>query len=73
MEQEKQEKLACIYLRNLDTVYRVYWLYMKNIADTEDAVSDTFVRLMRTDMSFEDMEHKKAWLIVTADRIHQRL
>lgn len=73
MEQEKQEKLAGIYLRNLDTVYRVCWLYMKNIADTEDAVSDTFVRLMRTDMSFEDMEHEKAWLIVTAGRIRQRL
>ncbi len=72
MEQEKhvkQDKLADIYLRNLDTVYRVCWLYMKNIADTEDAVSDTFVRLMQTDMSFEDMEHEKAWLIVMARNI----
>lgn len=67
--QEKQEILAQIYLRNLDTVYRVCWLYMKNISDTEDAVSDTFVRLMRSDMTFESFEHERSWLIVTARNI----
>ena len=67
--QDKKEYLAEIYRRNLDTVYRVCWLYMKNQSDTEDAVSDTFVRLMRSDMSFENEEHEKSWLIVTARNI----
>lgn len=67
--QSKQEILADIYLRNLDTVYRVCWLYMKNRSDTEDAVSDTFVRLMRSDMKFESREHEKAWLIAAARNI----
>lgn len=67
--QKKQEILADIYLRNLDTVYRVCWLYMKNRSDTEDAVSDTFVRLMRSDMKFEGAEHEKAWLIAAARNI----
>ena len=69
MDVQKKEYLAEIYRRNLDTVYRVCWLYMKNQSDTEDAVSDTFVRLMRSDMSFENEEHEKSWLIVTARNI----
>ncbi len=67
--QEKQDMLDEIYRRNLDTVYRVCWLYMKNKSDTEDAVSDTFVRLMRSDVSFESCEHEKAWLIAAARNI----
>lgn len=67
--QEKQDMLDEIYRRNLDTVYRVCWLYMKNTADTEDAVSDTFVRLMRSDVRFESCEHEKAWLIAAARNI----
>lgn len=69
MDVQKKEYLAEIYRRNLDTVYRVCWLYMKNQSDTEDAVSDTFVRLMRSGMSFENEEHEKSWLIVTARNI----
>ncbi|MCM1022449.1 MAG: RNA polymerase sigma factor [Prevotella sp.] len=64
-----KQTLAEIYLRNLDAVYRACWLYMKNIADTEDAVSDVFVRLMRSGMVFESPEHERAWLIVTARNI----
>lgn len=67
--QDKKEYFAEIYRRNLDTVYRVCWLYMKNQSDTEDAVSDTFVRLMRSAVSFENEEHEKSWLIVTARNI----
>ncbi|MDE5859652.1 MAG: sigma-70 family RNA polymerase sigma factor [Oscillospiraceae bacterium] len=67
--QDKKEYLAEIYRRNLDTVYRVCWLYMKNQSDTEDAVSDTFVRLMRSDLNFENEDHEKSWLIVTARNI----
>lgn len=42
---------------------------MKNKADTEDAVSDTFVRLMRSGTVFDSAEHERAWLIVTARNI----
>ena len=66
---DRQEILAEIYRRNIDTVYRVCWLYMKNVSDTEDAVSDTFVRLMRSGMVFENEEHEKSLLIVTARNI----
>jgi RNA polymerase sigma-70 factor (ECF subfamily) len=42
---------------------------MKNAADTEDAVADTFVKLLRSRMTFESEEHEKAWLIRTAANV----
>jgi RNA polymerase sigma-70 factor (ECF subfamily) len=39
---------------------------LKNTADTEDATSDVFVKLMRKGAIFQNAEHEKAWLIRTA-------
>ena len=38
-------------------------------ADTEDAVQDTFFRLIKSGPAFESEEHEKAWLIRTAANI----
>lgn len=63
------EELARIYDRHVKTVYRVCFMYMKNQADTEDMVQNTFLRLMRDDTFFQDEEHEKAWLIRTATNL----
>lgn len=55
-----------IYNRHVDTVYRVCFMFLKNPTDTEDAVQDTFIKLMNYSGSFESEEHEKAWLIKTA-------
>jgi len=44
-------------------------MYMKNQADTEDMVQNTFLRLMRDRTVFESEEHEKAWLIRTATNL----
>ena len=62
-------EIAEVYERNKKTVYRVCFAYMKNTADTEDAVQDTFFRLIKTGKLFENEEHEKAWLIRTATNI----
>ncbi|MDR2532326.1 MAG: sigma-70 family RNA polymerase sigma factor [Oscillospiraceae bacterium] len=62
-------EIAEIYKRNADTVYWVCFNYMKNRADTEDAVSDTFVKMIAATPIFESEEHEKAWLIRTAANI----
>jgi RNA polymerase sigma-70 factor (ECF subfamily) len=59
-------EIAAIYGRHMKTVYRVCFAYMKNPADTEDAVQDAFFRLIKTGTPFESEEHEKAWLIRTA-------
>ena len=48
------------------TVYRVCMMYLKNPADAEDAVSDTFLKLFSCGKTFNGDDHLKAWLIVTA-------
>ena len=55
-----------IYRRQVRTVFRVCFTYMKSVADTEDAVSDTFVKMIKTAPAFDNEEHEKAWLIRTA-------
>ena len=62
-------EIAEIYERHKKTVYRICFAYMKNTADTEDAVQDTFLQLIRTGTAFESEEHEKAWVIRTATNI----
>lgn len=63
------EELSHIYQRHVNTVYRVCFMYMKNVPDTEDMVQNTFIRLMRDKTQFESEEHEKAWLIRTATNL----
>lgn len=63
------EELTQIYDRHVKTVYRVCFMYMKNQADTEDMVQNTFLRLMRDKTVFQSEEHEKAWLIRTATNL----
>ena len=58
-----------IYERHISTVYRICFTYMKNKADTEDAVQNTFVKLLKYKGQFQSEEHEKAWLIVTASNL----
>jgi len=58
-----------VYNRQVDTVYRVCYSFMKNPADTEDMVQETFLRLLSTKKTFENERHEKAWLIVTASNL----
>lgn len=63
------EEIAELYDRHSKTVYRVCFAYMKNSADTEDAVQDTFLQLIRSGPAFASEAHEKAWLIRTASNI----
>ncbi|MCR5845064.1 MAG: RNA polymerase sigma factor [bacterium] len=61
-----EQQITEIFTRQVDTIYRVCYAYMGNAADTEDAVQETFVKLMRSNVVFNDVEHEKAWLIRVA-------
>lgn len=58
-----------IYERNVDTVYRICYSYLKNKSDAEDIVQETFIKLLRKEIKFENNNHEKAWLIVTASNL----
>ena len=58
-----------IYDRQVDTVYRVCYAYMKNAPEAEDMTQETFLRLMSNGKPFADQRHEKAWLIITASNL----
>jgi RNA polymerase sigma-70 factor (ECF subfamily) len=62
----EQQDINTLYEKYVDTVYRICFSYMKNKTDTEDAVQETFLKLLQHKQTFENSEHMKAWLIVTA-------
>lgn len=64
-----KEEFLEVYSRQVDTVYRVCYSFMKNKADTEDLVQETFVKLLSTKKEFENERHERAWLIVTASNL----
>ncbi len=55
-----------VYNRNVETVYRICFLYMKNQSDSEDMVQITFFKYLNKLPHFESSEHEKAWFIVVA-------
>lgn len=67
--QRTGKEITEIYDRHVDTVYRICFSFMKNTADTEDMVQETFLRLISNGKKFKSTEHEKAWLIVTASNL----
>ena len=63
------EAMAQIYDRQFDTVWNICYPFFMNKSDTEDAVQETFLRLMRCGRQFRDEQHEKAWLITAARNV----
>lgn len=49
-----------------DDIYRVVLSSCKNFSDAEDIMQNTFLKLLKTDISFTDDLHAKKWLITVA-------
>lgn len=58
--------IIAIYQRQVKTVYRLCYSYLKTSQDAEDAVQNVFIKLMSYDKDFSDHEHEKAWLLTCA-------
>ena len=58
-----------VYDRQVETVYRVCYSFMKNRADAEDLTQETFLKLLSCGKQFENDKHERAWLIVTASNL----
>lgn len=66
---KKKRDILSIYDRQVDTVYRVCYSFMKSKAEAEDMTQETFLKLLSCDQAFENERHEKAWLIVTASNL----
>ena len=54
------------YERNWKYIYRLCFTFMKCEADAEDCTEDVFVKVLTSDMLFEDQTHERKWLTITA-------
>lgn len=59
------KEFAEIYQRNVNIVYKLSYMYLKNTGDAEDAVQSVFLKLLQTNLYFNDHQHEKAWFITT--------
>lgn len=58
------KELKEIYDRNFDSIYRISYMYMNNQSDAEDIVQNVFLRLIKKNKFFDNLEHEKRWLIL---------
>ncbi len=47
----------------MPTVYRIAFSRLANRSDAEDITQDVFLRYFKADLTYNDEEHRKAWLI----------
>ena len=66
---QEQTQFEAWYREHFRTVWNVCLSFLRNPSDTEDAVQETFLRLIREERRFESGEHVKAWLIHTAKNV----
>jgi len=59
-------EFALFYERHWKYVYKVCYTYMKTEAEAEDCTEDVFVKVFKGDFAFENEEHERKWLIITA-------
>lgn len=64
-----KEELERLYRLHFRTVWNLCLTFLREPADAEDAVQETFLRLAREDRAFESEEHVKAWLIRMAKNV----
>jgi len=62
---DRQREFDEIYGRNIDTVYAVALLHLKNKSDAEDAAQSVFMKYLTAEPEFNDRNHEKAWFITT--------
>ena len=67
------KEIAEIYKRHSKTVYRVCFAYMKNPADTEDAVQDTFFQLIKSGIGGADTRTSRISTISPAQKISKQM
>ena len=63
------QQITVLYDRHWAMVYRVCFSYMKSPAETEDAVQETFIKVMRAAPQFKSDQHEKAWFVRTASNV----
>lgn len=63
------ETISSLYEAHYRMVWNLCYTFLRNVQDVEDAVQDTFLRLINCGKTFSTDEAIRAWLIVTARNV----
>lgn len=69
----KKEYVQKIVNKYSDMLFRICYCVLCNKVDAEDALQDTFVKLITKEPEFTDDEHEKAWLIKVSTNISRNM
>lgn len=69
MTDSEKQYFSKLYDAHAKSVYGVALMYLKNKEEAEEAVSETFIRIMQANPTFENESHARAYLIKTAVNI----
>lgn len=69
MTDSEKQYFSDMYEKHSKSVYGVCLLYLKNKDDAEEAVAESFIRLMEHRKEFESEDHAKAYLMKTSVNI----
>ncbi len=69
MTDSEKQYFSDMYEKHSKSVYGVCLLYLKNKDDAEEAVAESFIRLMEHKKEFEGEDHAKAYLMKTSVNI----
>ena len=58
-----KERFTQAAQKYMDMIFRVAFSYLKSREDADDATQNVLLALYKTDKTFENPEHMKAWLI----------
>jgi RNA polymerase sigma-70 factor (ECF subfamily) len=65
---DKEQYITELYERNVDRIYKICYIYFKgNKSDIEDAIQTIFIKILEKEITFENLNHEKAWFIVTTN------
>lgn len=57
------ESFRRVVERYRDMVFRVAYTYMRSAPDADDVTQDVFLKLLKSDASFDSEEHLRRWLV----------
>ena len=63
------KEITEIYYRNVQSVFRIAFMYLGNRADSEDAVQSVFMKFIDSKPYFNDEEHERAWFVTVTKNL----
>lgn len=63
---ENRSRAATLLEKYGNTILRTAYSYLHNMEDAEDILQDTLIQYLKSESSYNDEEHEKAWLLRVA-------